>query len=192
METYAQGWIVAEFGTEHALLDAARRLRAEGRADVDLHSPVPIAEAPEALGLRPSRLPLVCAVGGATGVASGYLMQWWMVAVDFPINVGNRPPHSPLAFVPITFELGILFAALSVFVGLLLRCGLPRPHHPVFEADAFRNASVDGLWLSVPAVGDSALTVDALRALGATRVEQVAAELTPRPPTPETRRTPPG
>ncbi|MGA8890472.1 MAG: DUF3341 domain-containing protein [Anaeromyxobacteraceae bacterium] len=167
-------WILAEFRTEHALLEAARRLRAEGHADVDLHSPVPIPEAAEALGLPRSRLPLLCLAGGSLGVTSGYAMQWWMVAVDFPINVGNRPPHSPLAFVPITFELGILLAALAVFVGLLVRCGLPRPHHPAFEVDAFRNASVDGLWLSLPFDGDGTAVLDELRALGARSVEQVA------------------
>ncbi len=166
-------WVLAQFGTEPLLLAAAHRLRAEGHEDVDLHSPVPIPEAPEALGLRRSRLPLVCAVGGALGVASGYLMQWWMVAVDFPINVGNRPPHSPLAFVPITFELGILFGALAVFAGLLVTCGLPRPHHPVFEAGAFADASIDGLWLSVPAPDDGTALLDELRSLGATYVERV-------------------
>ncbi len=169
------GYVLARFGTEHLLVDAARRLRAEGHAGIDLHSPVPIPEAPEALGLPRSRLPLVCAIGGALGVSSGYVMQWWMVAVDFPINVGNRPPHSPLAFIPITFELGILFAAIAVFVGLLVRCGLPRPHHPVFEVDAFRDASVDGLWLSVPVAGDGAGVVGELRALGAVHVERVEA-----------------
>jgi hypothetical protein len=169
-------WILAEFGTEHALLAAARHLHAEGHGGVDLHSPVPLPEAPETLGLARSRLPLVCLAGGVLGVASGYLMQWWMAAVDFPINVGNRPPHSPLAFVPITFELGILFAALAVFVGLLVRCGLPRPHHPVFEVDAFRNASVDGLWLSMPVDGDATALLDGLRALGASRAERVDVE----------------
>ena len=166
-------WIVAEFPEEHALLEASRRLRAEGRAGLDLHSPVPIEGAPEALALRPSRLPAICLVGGLLGVVSGYVMQWWMVAVDFPINVGNRPPHSPLAFIPITFELGILFASVAVFVGLLARCGLPRPYHPVFEVDAFRNATVDGLWLSLPvdAETDAAGVVAELRSLGAVRVE---------------------
>ena len=75
-------------------------------------------------------------------------MQWFMVGVDWPINVGGRPPHSPPAFIPVTFELGVLFAALSIFFGLFVLWGMPRLHHPVFEVEAFRSASVDGLWLS--------------------------------------------
>ncbi len=166
-------WVLAQFEEEEALVAAARRLREEGHRDLDLHSPVPLHEAPEALGLRPSHLPLVCLVGGLLGLASGYLMQWWMVAVDFPINVGNRPPHSAPAFVPITFELGVLFAAISVVVGLLVRCGLPRPYHPVFEADGFQGATVDQHWLSLPLAAGAGAPEAELRSLGATRVEVV-------------------
>jgi hypothetical protein len=166
-------WVLAEFEEEEALLAAARRLVEAGHAHVDVHSPVPIHGTSEALGLRPSRMPLICLIGGLTGLASGYLMQWWMVAVDFPINVGNRPPHSAPAFIPITFELGVLFAAIAVVVGLLVRCGLPRPHHPVFEAEGFRGASVDQLWLSLPVGEGTRPPVDELRSLGATRVEVV-------------------
>ncbi len=166
-------WVVAEFDGEEMLLAAARRLVEEGRKGVDVHSPVPVHGTPEALGLAPSRIPLVCLMGGLAGIATGYLLQWWTVGVDFPINVGNRPPVSDPAFVPITFELGVLFAAVSVFVGLLWRFGFPRPHHPVFEADGFLDASVDGLWLSVPVEEGEPSPADELRALGARRVEVV-------------------
>ena len=107
------------------------------------------------------------------GAASGYLMQWWMVGIDFPINVGGRPPHSPPAFIPVTFELGVLFAALSIFFGLFMLWGMPRLHHPVFEVEAFRSAAVDGLWLSTVVPGErAAAAADRLRALGARQVQQ--------------------
>jgi hypothetical protein len=166
-------WVLAAFEEEEALLAAARRLREEGREGVDVHSPVPLHGTGEALGLPPSRVPLVCLVGGLVGIATGYLLQWWTVGVDFPINVGNRPPISAPAFIPITFELGVLFAAVSVFVSLLVRFGFPRPHHPVFEAEGFLDASVDGLWLSVPVPDGEPSPVDELRSLGARRVEVV-------------------
>ena len=166
-------WVVAEFDGEEALLAAARRLVEEGRKGVDVHSPVPLHGTPEALGLGPSRMPLVCLMGGLAGIATGYLLQWWTVGVDFPINVGNRPPVSDPAFVPITFELGVLFAAVSVFVGLLWRFGFPRPHHPVFEAEGFLDASVDGLWLSVPIRDGEPSPEEELRAMGALRVEAI-------------------
>jgi hypothetical protein len=167
-------WVIAEFAAEGPLLEAARALRAEGQADLDLHSAVPLHGADEALGLKKSVVPRIALVAGLIGACTGYLMQWFMVGVDWPINVGGRPPHSPPAFIPVTFELGVLFAALSIFFGLFVLWGMPRLHHPVFEVEAFRSASVDGLWLSaaVGAAGAEA-TAARLRGLGARQVEIV-------------------
>ena len=174
-------YVLAEFGAEQALLEAARAMRGRGRARLDLHTPVPVHGAEEALGLRRSTVPIVALVGGVTGALSGYLLQWWTVGVDFPINLGNRPPHSPPAFIPVTFELGVLFSAIGIFVGLLFGYfAFPRVHHPVFEVEAFRSASVDGLWLSAEVEGGEAEAVAAeLRRLGARQVSIVPEEAAP-------------
>ncbi len=167
-------YVVAEFAAEAPLLDAARALRAEGQADLDLHSPVPLHGADEALGLKRSIVPRIALVAGLIGASTGYLMQWYLVGVDFPINVGGRPPHSPPAFIPVTFELGVLFAALAIFLGLFKLWGMPRLHHPVFEVEAFRSASVDGLWLSTAVSAEAAEgTAARLRGLGARQVQIV-------------------
>jgi hypothetical protein len=169
-----RSYVVAEFAAEAPLLAAARALRAEGQAELDLHSPVPLHGSDEALGLKKSIVPRIALVAGLTGAVSGYLMQWYMVGLAWPINVGGRPPHSPPAFIPVTFELGILFAALSIFFGLFRLWGMPRLHHPVFEVEAFRSASVDGLWLSAAVAPEAApATAARLRALGARQVEIV-------------------
>jgi hypothetical protein len=167
--------VLGEFEDEAILLDAARALRARGGARLDLHSPYPLHGADEALGLKKSTVPLMVLVFGVTGAVSGYLLQWYTVGYDWPINVGGRPPHSAPAFIPVTFELGVLFASLSIFIGLLaVYFGFPRVHHPVFEVEAFRSASIDGLWLSaeVPSVDADAL-VGELRRLGARQVSVV-------------------
>jgi hypothetical protein len=170
----ASRWVVAEFEAEAPLLAAARALRQEGHQAIDLHSPVPLHGAEEALGLGRSVVPRLALAGGLVGAASGYLLQWWTVGIDFPINVGGRPPHSPPAFIPVTFELGVLLAALAIFLGLFALWGLPRLHHPVFEVEAFRSASVDGLWLSAEVDAAEAQAVAArLRVLGARQVELV-------------------
>jgi hypothetical protein len=170
--------VVAEFPSEAALLVAARTLRGEGHAEVDLHSPVPLHGADEALGLGRSVVPRIALVAGVLGAATGYLIQWYMAAFDFPINVGNRPPHSAPAFIPVTFELGVLFASLAIFFGLFVLWGMPRLHHPVFEVEAFRSASVDGLWLSAAVEAGAADGVAGeLRALGA-RVVEIVPEAT--------------
>lgn len=168
-------WVLGEFATEEAVLDAARAMRARGLTRLDLHSPVPIHGAQEALGLKRSTVPVVALVAGLTGAATGYLLQWWTVGYDWPINVGNRPPHSPPAFIPITFELGVLFSAIAIFVGLLFAYfRFPRTWHPVFEVEAFKSASVDGMWLSAEVEADRADGVaDDLRGLGARHVSVV-------------------
>ena len=174
-------FVLGEFAEEKALLDAARSLRAKGIGTLDLHSPYPVHGAEEALGLKRSTVPIVALVAGVTGATTGYLLQYWTVGVDWPLNVGNRPPHSPPAFIPVTFELGVLFAALSIFLGLLFAYfRFPRVHHPVFEVEAFRSASIDGLWLSA-AVGRTEADEVAgdLRRLGARTVSIVPEEGTP-------------
>ena len=170
----ARHWVVAEFAAEAPLLAAARALRGQGHEELDLHSPVPLHGADEALGLKPSVVPRIALALGLVGAVTGYLMQVGMVAIDWPINVGGRPPHSPPAFVPVTFELGVLFAAFGIFLGLFKLWGMPRLHHPVFEVEAFRSASVDGLWLSAAVEPARVEAVRAeLAALGARRVEIV-------------------
>ncbi len=168
-------YVLGEFPEDRKLLEAARSLRAQGTAGVDLHSPYPIHGAEEALGLRRSTVPLIALIGGLTGAVTGYLLQWFTVGFDWPLNVGNRPPHSPPAFVPVTFELGVLVSALTIFFGLLFAYfAFPRVYHPVFEVEEFRSASIDGLWLSAAVPDDQADAVAAaLRRLGATHVSIV-------------------
>jgi hypothetical protein len=168
-------WVLAEFEREAAILEAARALRAQGFAGLDIHSPYPLHGADEALGLRPSTVPRVALAAGVIGAVTGYLLQWGTVAYLWPINVGNRPPHSPPAFVPVTFELAVLFCALSIFLGLLFGYfRFPRVHHPVFEVEAFRSASIDALWLSVEVDAAQADRVSGeLRRLGARHLSVV-------------------
>jgi hypothetical protein len=175
--------VLGEFEREHALLEAARTLRAGAQArgipvHLDLHSPYPLHGSDEALGLRRSTVPLVALVAGVTGAVSGYALQWYVNSFAWALNVGNRPPHAPPAFIPVTFELGVLFASLSIFLGLLFAYfRFPRVHHPAFEVEAFRSASVDALWLSaeVDAAQADALAQE-IRRLGARQVSIVAEE----------------
>lgn len=170
-----QSTVLAEFEREGTLLDAARTLRREGHAALDLHSPYPLHGADEALGLRRSTVPLLALAAGVTGAVSGYLLQWGTVAYLWPLNVGNRPPHSAPAFIPVTFELGVLFASLAIFLGLLFAYfRFPRVHHPVFEVEAFRSATIDALWLSAEVEeGRADAVAEELRRLGARQVSVV-------------------
>jgi hypothetical protein len=169
-------FVLGDFAqNEQALYGAARALRQRGHASLDIHSPYPLHGADEALGLRRSTVPLVALLAGVTGAALGYFLQWYMAAWDWPLDVGGRPPHSVPAFVPVTFEFGVLFASTTIFLGLLFAYfRFPRTHHPVFEVEAFRSASIDALWLSaeVDAAQSEGVAAE-LRRLGARDVAVV-------------------
>lgn len=170
--------VLAEFASPEPMLAALRELRAEGRLTLDAYTPYPVHGLDEALQLRRSPVPLVVLLCGVTGGSLGYLMQWWMNAVDYRINVGNRPPHFPPAFVPIAFECTILFAVLGAFFSLMVLSRLPQTYHPVFELEAFRSASTDRFWISVALPGGEAALAEMeaqLKRLGAAAVSHVEA-----------------
>jgi hypothetical protein len=78
-------------------------------------------------------------------------MQYWSSVIDYPINVGGRPLNSWPAFIPVTFELTILTAALAGLIGLLALCRLPMLYHPVFNVPEFARASSDRFFLCIEA-----------------------------------------
>ena len=140
--------IMAEFDSAQALVDAAHKTHTAGFKKIDAYSPFPIEGLAEAVGAR-NDVPLVVLIGGLIGGCSGYLMQWWMSAVDYPLNIGGKPPHSWPAFIVITFEMTILFAGISAVFGMLALNGLPMPYHPVFNVERFSSASKDRFFLIV-------------------------------------------
>lgn len=143
--------IMAEFENPGELVAAVRRAREEGYTRIDAYTPFPIEELNEALELRPSRVPLIVLIGGLLGGAGGYLMQYYLSVVDYPLNIGGRPLHSWPAFIPLTFELAVLVAGLSAVLGMLALNGLPMPYHPVFNVPRFALASRDRFFLCIEA-----------------------------------------
>lgn len=143
--------LLAEFHSPEELLVAAHRTYQEGYRDMDAYSPCPVEGLAEAIGHHRTRLPLVVLIGGLIGCASGFLLQYWASVLYYPLNVGGRPLNSWPAFVPITFETTILFAALSAVLGMLALNGLPTPYHPVFNVDRFALASRNRFFLAIEA-----------------------------------------
>ena len=139
------GWM-AEFDSADELLAAAHAARAEGYVP-EAYSPFHIEGLAEALRIERSPIAPVTFLGGLIGGLAGYFMQWYSAVIDRPINVGGRPLHSWPMFVPVTFELTILGAALAVVLALLWTAKLPKLRHPVFDAPDFELATRNRFFL---------------------------------------------
>jgi hypothetical protein len=141
--------LIAEFETPDQLLEAANRARGSGYRRMDGFTPFPVEGLPEALGRKRTLVPLMVLLGGICGGLGGYFMEWYANVVDYPINVGGRPLNSWPLFIPITFELTVLGAALAAFFSSLGLNKLPQPYHPVFNAAQFERASIDRFFLCI-------------------------------------------
>jgi hypothetical protein len=135
--------LTAEFERASEVLAAARRAYASGYRRMDAYTPYAVEGLAEALGMKRNRVSLITLICALTGSVSGYFMQYYSAVWDWPINVGGRPLHSWPSFVPITFELTVLFGAIGGVIGMLALNRLPQPHHPIFDTPHFeeRNAS---------------------------------------------------
>ena len=141
--------MMAEFDTPAALVEAAKRTYQAGYKKIDTYTPFPIEGLVEEIDFHRDEVPLVVLIGGIVGGLTGYLMQYWMSAVAYPLNIGGKPYHSWPAFIVITFEMTILFAGISAVFGMLALNGLPMPYHPVFNVPRFTRASRDRFFLVV-------------------------------------------
>ncbi len=171
----ARRFVVAEFPSPEALLVGTRTVREGGYKDVDTHTPYPIHGLEAALGLGRPKIPTLVLCGAIAGMCIAYAMIYFCNVIDFPINIGNRPMHSPPANIPITFELAVLLAGGSSFFGFFTLAGLPKPYHPIFESKEFARASIDAFFLSVelPVDADADQAQAAVRAAGAMSTELV-------------------
>ncbi len=143
--------LLAEFERPEELVAAARKAREAGYRRLDAYTPFPIHGLSDALGFRGTKLPLVVLTGGLLGCATALGMQWFSATIHYPLNVGGRPLASWPSFIPITFELTVLFASVSAVLGMLGMNGLPMPYHPVFNAPRFAFASRDRFFLCIEA-----------------------------------------
>jgi len=141
--------LLAEFETPEDLVAAAEAASKAGYQRMDAYSPFPIEELHHALGFHKTKLPLLVLTGGILGGLAGFGMQYFSAVIDYPYNIGGRPMNSWPAFIPITFELTILGAALAAVFGMLALNDLPKPYHPLFNVERFALASRDRFYLCI-------------------------------------------
>ena len=168
--------LIAEFASPEAVLEAARKTRAAGYTRAEAYTPFPVEGLAPALGMRRTRVPLIVLVGAIVGAVGAFGMQWYANVLSYRWNIGGKPHNSWPAFIPITFELGVLGGSLGAVFGMLGLNQLPRHHHPIFESERFSRASDDAFFVSIEASDpryDAAATRRMLEDAGASRIELI-------------------
>lgn len=168
--------LIAEFEDAHEIVHAANEVYEEGYRKMDAYTPLPVEGLPESLGFKDMYVPYMMLVAGIGGGLLGFFGITFLLMVEYPLNIGGRPHFSWPMFLPITFELTVLLAALTGIFGMFAINGLPQPYHPVFDAPNFDRASSDLFFLCIEAKDpqfDLVETRRFLEGLGATRVSEV-------------------
>jgi hypothetical protein len=180
--------LLAEFEDVDTLLHAAAGVRRGGFTRWDCFTPFPVHGLNRAMGLRPTMLAWIVLLAGLAGAAVGFLMQAYTMATTidglpswlqgYKFIIGGKPFLSLPAFIPVIFEMTVLFAAGAAFVGMLVLNGLPRLHHPCLTSARFRRATDDRFFIAVEAddpMFDHEPTRELLRSLGAAHIETLEA-----------------
>jgi mono/diheme cytochrome c family protein len=143
--------LLAEYASPQELLDASRRVRDAGYLRWDTFTPFPVHGIDPAMGIKPTRLPWIVFVAGLTGGSVALYFQRWTSGVDYPWIVSGKPFWSVPANIPITFEVTVLFAALSCFFSMLMLNKLPQPSHPLDRIRRFARATNDRFFVLIQA-----------------------------------------
>ncbi len=168
--------VLAEFDSASQLYYACEKVRDAGYNNWDSYTPFPVHNLYKAMGLKPTRVGWFCLGGGLTGAATGLLLQWWVSVKAYPLIIAGKPLFSWPAFIPVIFELMVLFAVLGAVLRMFHFTRLPRLHHPLFASERFEKVTDNKFFIAIEAT-DPNFDVDGstelLREVGATHTELV-------------------
>ena len=114
-------YILGSFADPDEMMDGIDKLQANNISIYDCFTPMPIHGIEAKLGVKPSRLPIAGFLFGITGTISAISLLYYTMAHDWPMNIGGKPALAMPDFVPVTFELTILFCALGMVATFFFR-----------------------------------------------------------------------
>ena len=172
--------LLAEYDSAASIFSACEKVRDAGFKKWDACTPFCVHNLDKAMGLKPSFLPWIVLCMGITGGCSALAFMLWTSVVDYPLNIGGKPLWSIPAYIPVTFEVTVLFSCLTACFGMFFICRLPMLHHPLFESERFKQVTNDKFFIVIESADDQ-FDLAATRALledsGAAHVEEVEGQL---------------
>ncbi|MCJ8165287.1 DUF3341 domain-containing protein [Pontibacter sp. E15-1] len=154
-------FVLGIYDDEDVLLHAIENIRAAGTKIYEVFSPYPIHGIDDVLGIKRSRLPIVAFFGGLTGMSFALWMQIWMLGFDWPMIIGGKPHISLPAFIPVTFELTVLFSAFSMVIAFFIVSNLK----PSLRVNMLDKRSTDDKFVMAIEVKDGVTDLSALNEL---------------------------
>ncbi|HET6528774.1 MAG TPA: DUF3341 domain-containing protein [Balneolaceae bacterium] len=146
--------VLAEFRNPKELVDAAATVRKSGYNNFDTYAPFPIHGMETAMGVKKSQLGWIVFVGGLLGCIGALALMVWVMGYEYPLNISGKPYINIPIYIPITFELTVLFSAFAAVFGMISLNKLPRFHNPLFGVKRFEKACDDGFFLCIEASDD--------------------------------------
>jgi hypothetical protein len=171
--------ILVEFDNPKELLEAAKKVRADGYDKFDCHSPFPIHGMDEAMGLKRSPLGFIVFVVAVFAFIGGILLEWWTSTVDYPLVISGKPFFSYQAYGPVAFAIMVLLSAFAALIGMLMLNKLPLFYHHLFSSKGMERVSNDGFFISIESNDpkfDTTKTKKFVTALGGKNVEELSEE----------------
>ena len=161
------------------MIDLSKKVRDAGYSDFDTYSPFPIHGIDKAMGLQASLLPWLSLAGCFIGLSAAFGMQIWMNGIDYKIYLSGKPFIAIPAFIPVAFELTILFTAFFTVFGMFGLNQLPTWNRPIFNNESFKKSTCSGFFLSISVNDknfDEGKTFDFLKRSGAYNIERIEAD----------------
>ena len=167
--------LVGCFDTPAQIYHACETLRDEGYKAFEAHTPFPVHGLERAMGIPASKVPWLSLAGGAFGLF-GMIWLTWYCAVDYPWNISGKEAFSWQVYVPLYFEMMVLFSSFGTFFGMWGLNKLPTFFHPVMQHPMFHRATDDLFLVSIEAKDpryDAEKTRALLEKLGAHDIAEV-------------------
>ena len=143
--------VVGLYDDADSLVRAAAVIRDAGHRKWDCHTPYPVHGLDRAMGMGPSPVGYITLTAGLVGLLTAIGLTWGLSALHYPIRIGGKALFSWQAFVPIYFELFVLFAALGTMASVIGFCRLGRWHSPLHDSGVMREIICDRFAIALEA-----------------------------------------